>query len=214
MINNRWFLVLLMPLFAILFTACDEGVSYSDMKDREHGAIHNFIISKGISVISKSKFLEQDSITNIENNEYVLLDNVYVQFVKNPNPRREEYKDIVSKKIGENQSMNLMVKYSEYSIMDEETLTDNKNVADHDAMTVTKKDGMYSASFSSGVMLETYGTTAVPTGWLVAMPYLYFTRSQANHAEINIIVPHSEGTTTAATYVYPCFYNIKFYPEQ
>lgn len=208
MINNRWFFVMLMPLLAMLFVACDDNVSYSDMKDKERVAINDFIKSEGISVISKSEFLEQDSVTDINENEYVLLDNVYVQFVRNP-------KDVAgAKRIPDGASMNLLVKYTEYSIIEEETFTENLNEANPDEMTVSNEDGSYSASFSSGVMLETYGTTAVPTGWLVAMPYLYFTRSQANLAEVNLIVPHTDGTSSAATYVYPCFYNIKFQPEQ
>ena len=213
MMKNRWIFVLLMPLFAMLFVACDDGVSYSEMKDRERDAINDFIMSEGISVISKSEFIEQDSITNIDNNEYVLLDNVYVQFVKNPNPRRSEYGNVAAKKIVDGTSMNLLIKYTEYAIMDEETFSSNHDKAAPDEMTVVNDGGNYSASFASGVMYDTYGTTAVPTGWLVAMPYLYFTRSQANLAEINIIVPHTEGTSMAATYVYPCFYNIKFQPE-
>ena len=213
MMKNRWIFVLLMPLFAMLFVACDDGVSYSEMKDRERDAINDFIMSEGISVISKSEFIEQDSITNIDNNEYVLLDNVYVQFVKNPNPRRSEYGNVAAKKIADGTSMNLLIKYTEYAIMDEETFASNHDKAAPDEMTVVNDGGNYSASFASGVMHDTYGTTAVPTGWLVAMPYLYFTRSQANLAEINIIVPHTEGTSMAATYVYPCFYNIKFQPE-
>lgn len=213
MMKNRWIFVLLMPLLAMLFVACDDGVSYSEMKDRERDAINDFIMSEGISVISKSEFIEQDSITNIDNNEYVLLDNVYVQFVKNPNPRRSEYGNVAAKKIADGTSMNLLIKYTEYAIMDEETFSSNHDNAAPDEMTVVNDGGNYSASFASGVMHDTYGTTAVPTGWLVAMPYLYFTRSQANLAEINIIVPHTEGTSMAATYVYPCFYNIKFQPE-
>lgn len=213
MMKNRWIFVLLMPLLAMLFVACDDGVSYSEMKDRERDAINDFIMSEGISVISKSEFIEQDSITNIDNNEYVLLDNVYVQFVKNPNPRRSEYGNVAAKKIADGTSMNLLIKYTEYAIMDEETFSSNHDKAAPDEMTVVNDGGNYSASFASGVMHDTYGTTAVPTGWLVAMPYLYFTRSQANLAEINIIVPHTEGTSMAATYVYPCFYNIKFQPE-
>lgn len=201
-------MALFLPLLALLLVACDDSVSYSDMKDKERVAINDFILSEGISVISKSEFLEQDSVTDVSNNEYVLLDNVYVQFVRNP-------KDVAgAKKIANGTSMNLLVKYTEYSIIEEVDFSDNLNEANPDEMTVTNDDGNYSASFSSGVMLETYGTTAVPTGWLVAMPYLYFTRSQANLAEVNIIVPHTDGTTTAATYVYPCFYNIKFQPEQ
>lgn len=56
MSKNRWIFVLLMPLLAMLFVACDDGVSYSEMKDRERDAINDFIISEGISVISKVNF--------------------------------------------------------------------------------------------------------------------------------------------------------------
>lgn len=208
--NNRWFFVLLMPLLAIFFAACDDGVTYSEMKDRERAAIDDYITANGITVISKSKFIEQDSITLCDesNNQYVLLDNVYVQFVKNPKG------DKAAKKIEKGASLNLLVRYQEYSIMDEEMFSDNTiNEPDPDEMTVTRDGDSYTASFASGMMLDTYGTTAVPTGWLVAMPYLYFTRNQANLAEVNLIVPHTEGTSMAATYVYPCAYNIKFQPE-
>lgn len=211
--NNRCFWLLMMLLPALFFVACDDGVTYSEMKDKERATINEFIESEGIVVLSKQEFLEQDSVTNIDKNEYVLLDNVYVQFVQNPNPRREEYKHLVASKVPDGASKNLLVKYTEYSIMEEETLSSNYDVAVPDEMTVANDGGRYSASFASGVMYKTYGTTAVPTGWLVAMPYLYFTRSQASLAEVNIIVPHTEGTSMAATYVYPCFYNIKFQPE-
>lgn len=213
MMNNRWFLLLLMPLLAMLFVACDDGVTYSEMKDKERNAINSFITSEGIKVISKEKFIEQDSVTNCADNEYVLLGNVYVQFVENPNPKRAGYENIKAKKINDGTSMTLLVKFSEYSIMDENFLAASDD-SSPDEMSVANDGGSYTASFSAGAMMDTYGTTMVPSGWLVAMPYLYFTRSQSKLAEVNLIVPHSEGTTPAANYVYPCFYNIKFQPEQ
>ncbi|MBQ3151834.1 MAG: DUF4827 family protein, partial [Bacteroidaceae bacterium] len=43
---------LLLPLLALLFAACDDEVSYSDMKERETRAVKEFIRSEGINVIS------------------------------------------------------------------------------------------------------------------------------------------------------------------
>ena len=83
--NNRCFWLLMMLLPALFFVACDDGVTYSEMKDKERATINEFIESEGIVVLSKQEFLEQDSVTNVDNNEYVLLDNVYVQFLPKTN---------------------------------------------------------------------------------------------------------------------------------
>ena len=85
-------------------------------------------------------------------------------------------------------------------------------MSEADEMRVTNKNGNYSATFTSGMMASIYGN-AVPTGWLTPLNYLYFTRMQGNLAKVNLIVPHSKGTVTATTYVYPCLYSITFQPE-
>lgn len=208
--NNRWFLMLLMPLMALLLTSCEDEVTYSEMKDKEQGYIDRFIMLEGANIISFEQFVLQGYTTNVEKNEYVVLEDIYAQFVRNPS-------DIAgAKKIEDGESMNLLVRYTEYSMMEGTIMSTNEqgDVADPDEMTVKNESGSFSASFSSGVMLENYGTSAVPTGWLVVMPYLSFTRSQANLAEVNLIVPHTSGTSLAATYVYPCFYHITFQPER
>ncbi len=208
MINSRWFFVLLMPLMALFFLSCEDEVSYSDMKKKEHSIIDRFISIDGVKVISFSQFEKQGFTTDVEKNEYVLLDNVYAQFVCNP-------KDVEgAKKIEDGESMNLLVRYTEYSMKDGNIMTNNKYEAEPDEMVVVNDSGSFSAAFSSGVMMDSYGTSAVPSGWLVVMPYLYFTRSQANLAEVNLIVPHTAGTASAATYVYPCFYEITIQPER
>lgn len=208
MINNKWFFVMLMLLAAILFASCEDEVSYSDMKKREREAINKFIQIDGINVISYSEFEARGFVTDVEKNEYVIIDNVYVQFVKNP-------KGVAgAKKIEDGESVNLLVRYMEYGVQDGEIMSTNKYEAESDEMTVSNDEGSFAAAFSSGVMMDTYGTSAVPSGWLVVMPYLYFARSQANLAEVNLIVPHTAGTVTAATYVYPCFYEITFQPER
>ncbi len=208
MINNRWFYVLLMPLMVFLLSSCEDEVSYSDMKKREQDAIGRFVAAAEINVISYDKFQSQGYATDVEKNEYVILDNVYVQFVCNPKDAKN------ARKVEDGESLNLLVRYTELDARDGSTLTTNKYEAEPDEVTVKNDSGSFEAAFSSGVMMSEYGTSAVPTGWLVVMPYLYFTRSQASLAEVNLIVPHTAGTSYAATYVYPCFYNITFQPER
>ena len=207
MMNNRWLLLLLLPLSLIL-VSCEDEVSYSDMKDKEQAAIDRFMALDGVVVISPAQFMLQNYTTNVDNNEYVLIDDVYVQFVRNP------YDVPGAKKIEQGETMTLLVSYTEYSMMEGSIMSTNEQESDLDEMTVTNDSGSFSASFLSGVMMDNYGTSAVPSGWLVVMPYLYFTRSQANLAEVNLIVPHTAGTSLAATYVYPCFYNITFQPAR
>lgn len=208
MMKNWLIYVMLLPLMAIFLTACEDEVSYSDMKDKEQDAINKFMTIDGVCVISQAQFVLQNYTTNVDRNEYVLLDDVYVQFVKNPFDAQD------ARRIEDGESMNLLVRYTEYNVMEGSILSTNEQEQDADEMTVTNDSGSFTAALSSGVMVNQYGTSAVPSGWLVVMPYLYFTRSTANLAEVNLIVPHTAGTSLAATYVYPCFYNITFQPER
>lgn len=208
MIKLRWLLIFLLPLSAVLFTSCEDEVSYSDMKKAEQNAIKNFISVDGIKVISFAKFVSQNYTTNVEKNEYILLDNVYAQFVRNPLDEEG------AKKIEDGESRNLLVRYTEYNLKEGNMLSTNEYESEPDEMTVMNDGGSFSAAFSSGVMMERYGTSAVPSGWLVVMPYLYFTRHQSSLAQVNLIVPHTAGTSLSATYVYPTFYEITFQPER
>lgn len=203
--KNR--LLIILPLLSLLFLACDDEVSYSDMKDRESRAIKTFLRSEGINVISFNEFIEKDSITDIDNNEYVQIDGVYMQIVRNP-------KDVAgARKIREGETMNMMARFYEYNILDGDTINGNIFDTDNpDYMRVTMSHGSYSATFTQGYMQSQYGSY-VPSGWLTPMPYLYFTRNSANYAKVNLIVPHSKGTSNASSYVYPCFYQITFIPE-
>lgn len=199
--------VVLALVMAVFMVSCNDEVSYSDMKKKEGRAINEFISKNGIDVVTLAEFTANGSVTDCSKNEYVRVGEVYMQIVNNP-------KDVPgAKKLDEGTSLNLLVTFSEYNIMDDEEVTNNLSEAEPDVMTVKNNEGSYEASFLSGVMQSLYSTTAVPAGWLAAMPYLSFVRNQSNLAEVNLIVPHTSGTSIAATYVYPCFYNIKFQPE-
>jgi hypothetical protein len=113
--KNRFWLIL--PLLAMLFVACDDEVSYSDMKDQEARAIKAFLRSEGINVITFSEFVANDSVTDVEKNEYVQLDGVYMQIVNNPKD------DPGAHKIKEKQRMWIIARFYEYDIMDGDTIT-------------------------------------------------------------------------------------------
>ena len=64
-----------------------------------------------------------------------------------------------------------------------------------------------------GAMYAAYGSTSVPSGWLIPFPYIRIGRQNSPDegiAKVRLIVPHSEGQTSASSNVYPCFYEITF----
>ena len=198
---------LLLPLLALFFVACDDEVSYSDMKERETRAVKEFIRSEGINVISFNDFIKNDSTTDVENNEYVIIDDVYMQIVRNPKGVEG------ARQMRDGETLNVMARFVEYNISEADTILGNVFDSDNpDYMRVKLDHGSYSATFKNGYMAITYGS-AVPTGWLTPLPYIYFTRRQSQTAKVRLIVPHTKGTSTASSYVYPCFYEITFIPE-
>lgn len=198
--------VFVLPLLALLFVACDDTVTYSEMKEKERDAVNNFVKEKGIKIISYAEFVANDSTTDVAKNEFVEIDDVYMQIVNNPKAASD------ARRIADGDTRNMLVRYYEYNIIEGDTISTNSYMSEADEMRVTNKNGNYSATFTSGMMASIYGN-AVPTGWLTPLNYLYFTRMQGNLAKVNLIVPHSKGTVTATTYVYPCLYSITFQPE-
>lgn len=197
---------LFLPLFILSFVACEDDVTYSDMKEKEVDAVNRFVKENGIKIISYEQFVANDSTTDVSKNEFVEIDDVYLQIVNNPKDAAD------ARRIEDGDIRNLLVRYYEYNIQDGDTISGNLFAAEADEMRVENNSGTYSATFTNGVMASVYGNN-VPTGWLVPLNFLVFTRSQKNLAKVNIIVPHSKGTVTAATYVYPCLYQITFQPE-
>ena len=207
MLKDKFVKFTLFLLLALLFASCDDTVTYSEMKEKERDAVNAYIKEKKINIISFEQFVANDSTTDVSNNEYVLVDDVYVQIVNNP-----KKKDLTAYAINHGDNVDLLIRYYEYNIQEGDTITANLYAADADEMRVTNTSGSYTATFTSGVMKSVYGST-VPTGWLVPLRFLTFTRKQSNLAKVNIIVPHTKGTSNAATYVYPCHYQISFQPS-
>jgi hypothetical protein len=206
MLKDKFSAFSLFLLLALFFASCDDTVTYSEMKEKERDAVNAYIKEKGINIISFEQFVANDSTTDVSKNEYVLVDDVYMQIVNNP-----VKKDPKARAIYEGENVDLLALYYEYNIQEDDTISGNLYAADADEMRVTNNSGSYTATFTSGVMNSIYGSS-VPTGWLVPLRFLTFTRKQSNLAKVNIIVPHTKGTSNAATYVYPCLYYIRFQP--
>ena len=199
-----------MIIFAALCLAsCDDYETYGDKKEKEQDAIEAYISANGINVIGESQFHSQGDSTSVEKNEYVYLDNsgVYMQIVRRG----------CGSQIEEDKQVNVLCRYYEYNILDNAMQTRNDyNNRTFDKMSVVRQGATYSATFASGVMYSTYGSS-VPSGWLVPFPYIKIGRQDTPGEEIarvKLIVPHSQGQTYASQNVYPCFYDITYQRER
>ena len=205
--NDKLKKILFYTLFLLFVVSCDKTVTYSEMKEKEIASIKDYIKQKKINVITFKQFVANDSVTDVSRNEYVEIEGVYMQIVHNPKDADD------ARRIDDGDTRNVLVRYTEYNIQDADTLSSNKYYSVPDEMRVTNTSGTFSAAFTSGVMKDLYGSTYVPTGWLVPFSYIWLTRHQSQLAKVNLIVPHTKGTSNATTYVYPCFYQITFQPE-
>lgn len=207
MTSNKLKNIIYFFLLLVFIVACDDTVTYSEMKEKEVKAVKAFIKENGINTITFKEFIANDSVTDVERNEYVEIDGVYMQIVHNPKDAPD------ARRIEEGDTRNMLVRYYEYNIQDGDTISSNMYWNAPDEMRVTNNSGTFSATFTSGMMMSIYKSSYVPTGWLVPFTYLWFTRSQSQLAKVNLIVPHTKGTSNSTTYVYPCFYQITFQPE-
>ena len=65
-------------------------------------------------------------------------------------------------------------------------------------------------------MYYTYGSASVPSGWLVPFTYINIGLPQSEDeevAKVRLIVPHSQGHSSASGNVVPYFYEIIFQRE-
>lgn len=175
---------------------------YAMLKEEERSAINKFISSQKINVISQEQFCSQGFVTDISKNEYVLLEDngVYMQIV-----RKGE-----GEPLADGERAEIYVRYYEVNIKEMDTLTGNLyDASNPDVMTIENKSGSYSGSFTSGYMYSAYGSS-VPSGWLIPFSYIHLKFTLSGSPKVRLIIPHSEGQSTASSYVYPCFYEITY----
>lgn len=193
-----------MAVIATAWCSCDDVETYADMKAKEKAHINEFISEQGIKVIDMETFKANGCTTDTAKNEFVLFKDkgIYMQIVRKGEGRMMEDGDRGV----------FMSRYIEQNIETRDTLSGNL-YASPDYFTCKRDGDSFSASFTQGYMMSTYGNSAVPSGWLVPFSYITPGRPNDKAAKVRLIVPHSEATSLAAQYVYPTYYEISYEPE-
>ena len=199
-----------MPLLSlVIVSSCDDTETYAEQRDRENSAISQFLRDSSITVIDEDQFREQDYTTNLENNEFVLMQNsdVYMQMV------REGH----GSPIENGETTTVLCRFTERNLLTDSIQLSNEVLAFAsipEKMSVTNTNGTFSASFdqTSSLMYTFYGSTSVPSGWLVPFSYINLSRHTADDAiaKVKLIVPSTQGHQYASSGVYPCYYSITY----
>ncbi|MBR1889051.1 MAG: DUF4827 domain-containing protein [Alloprevotella sp.] len=217
--------ILLTLAASFLFTACNDDISYAELRKREKRQIESFLqngvrihddiadkdilnVPGPIKVISEETFKANDSVTNVDENEYVLFSGsgVYMQIVRKG----------TGEQIKRGETATVLCRYIEYSIASDSIISLNNNLTNEtypEVLTIKNTSGTFSASFVSGVMKTLYSNTTVPSGWLFPLNFIKIDRQDSAEAEIalvRLIVPSTEGQSDAYANTYPCFYEISF----
>lgn len=199
-----------MPLLSlVIVSSCDDTETYAEQRDRENSAISQFLRDSSITVIDEDQFREQDYTTNLEDNEFVLMQNsgVYMQIV------REGH----GSPIENGETTTVLCRFTERNLLTDSIQLSNEVLAFAsipEKMSVTNTNGTFSASFdqTSSLMYTFYGSTSVPSGWLVPFSYINLSRHTADDAiaKVKLIVPSTQGHQYASSGVYPCYYSITY----
>lgn len=178
---------------AVTVISCDDTETYAEQKDRERAAISRFIADSAINVITETQFAEQGYKTDLSKNQFVLLKNsgVYMQIVR----------EGCGEKIKDGETTTVLCRFSERNILTDSLQLTNDVLSFSsivDKMTVTNTSGTFTASFikNQSVMAMFYGSTSVPSGWLVPFTYIKVGRQEnadEEIAKVNLIVPHTQG---------------------
>ena len=196
-----------MKKLVFLFQACDDSKTYAEMLEDEKNAVNKFIKDKGIRIISQDEFEKNDTVTNLDRNEYVALsDGVYMQIVDRGSA--ENKTDTFAN------NNEICVRYIEEDIMTRDTTCFNVFLEEWgDANQLYTNPAVFryvaEGSYVYGTFIQMdyywasyYQSTAVPAGWLLALPFV------RNYAHVRLIVPSKVGHSSAQQYVNPYYYDI------
>ena len=185
-------MLLLALVGAVVFTSCSDSETYADQKKKERSAINSYIAKNGIKVISEDEFFK-DSLTDTTKNEFVLFESsgVYMQIIRKG----------CGEKIKDGENATVLCRFTERNLLTDSLQLSNDIISYAslvDKMNVKRNSGTFTASFdaSSSVMYSVYGSTSVPSGWLVPLAYIKLGRPASENdqiAKVRIIVPHTQG---------------------
>lgn len=209
------------------FSCGTQDKTYGEQKQHERNVVNSFIernvvmmigsdtlLDLGkIKVITEEQFEKQDSVTDLEKNEFVLFSNtgVYMQIVREGAGERIEHGD----------SKRLICRFWEYNMMGDSLQLTNriqKYATMPEYLNVSNNSGYISGSFdltmpTGSLMYSTYGDSNIPEGWLKSLEYVRVGAQKDEEdrvAKVRLIVPHSAGHSHAVASVYPCFYELTF----
>ena len=202
-------MLLLALVGAVVFTSCSDSETYADQKKKERSAINSYIAKNGIKVISEDEFFK-DSLTDTTKNEFVLFESsgVYMQIIRKG----------CGEKIKDGENATVLCRFTERNLLTDSLQLSNDIISYAslvDKMNVKRNSGTFTASFdaSSSVMYSVYGSTSVPSGWLVPLAYIKLGRPASENdqiAKVRIIVPNTQGQQYAVQVVYHCLYDITY----
>lgn len=190
------------------FTSCSKEETYAEQRERELNSISSFISKNNIKVISEETFIDQDYTT--ESDQYVLFNNtgVYMNIIdKGP---------VKGTVMSNGDSDEVLVRYQEYNLKGDSIQTTNRTplyATLCDKFSVRNNSGTFIAQFIYGRMMSYYNSTQVPGGWLVPLRYIRLGRlinEDDHYATVRLIVPHDQGTSSASSGVYACYYYIEY----
>ena len=215
----------LLLLCAVSFCACDDEDTYADRLKRERKQIQGFLqtgvqvmaddslsyilnVPGPINVISEDQFYANDSTTDVSRNEFVLFEGsgVYMQIVRKGS----------GSPLADGERATVLSRYVEFNIANDTIQSSNKSTyyAPYpEVMTCTNTSGLMSGRFTSGLMYTLYGTSTVPSGWLIPLPFINLGRQdtpEGGTALVRLIVPAAQGQSDAGYNIYPCFYEISY----
>lgn len=201
--------LIIMTLVAVMaLAACNDSVTYADLKKKERNAINRYITSHKIQKITEAEFEKKGFVTDTTKNEYVLFEStgVYMQIVRKGD----------GEKLKEGETATVLCRFKEYNILEGDSALQLTNITQYswqvDKMSVKNTSGTFKASFISGesLMYSKYSKLAVPSGWLVPLTYINLGRIPKGEetALVRLIVPHTQGQSDATKNVYPCLYEL------
>lgn len=204
-----------MCIITLSMQSCQSEETYAEQRDRELSCISAFIAANKISVISEEKFKAQGYTTGTD--EYVLFENngVYMNIVN---------KGTDGEPLAKGKGEDILIRYQEVNInADPDTImSQNMNLLYTnlpDKINVRNVSGSYIAKEEYGVLMNTYHSQQVPSGWLVPLKYINLGRGDSKAdkdgnvgsiAKVRLIVPHDQGTTAATAGVYACYYFLSY----
>ncbi len=222
--NKLYILTLLVLALCCTMQSCSDDETYADKRKRENKQINAFIksgvqvksedsdeylldIPGDMQIISENDFHNNDSTTDVSKNQYVYFKRtgVYMQILEKG----------TGEKLKSGETSRIVVRYTEFNIAGDSIQTSNRTVSTEtkpDILSVTNTSGTFTGTFLSGVMYESYSSSAVPAAWLVPLTYINLGRviSSNSIAHVRLVVPASQGQANASANVYPCFYDIYY----